>query len=133
MKIGDIIRHYPISCIVIVTIWTLCLIPIPETPLSNVSMIDKWTHIVMYGGFCAILLIEYGQRHKQIRWSKIIVGAVIFPLRWVVSLRSPKPHAPEATAVATSTISWPIPLARSWAWLSVLFRHGIFPSDIRIS
>lgn len=80
MKTGDIIRHYPISCIVIVTIWTLCLIPIPETPLSNVSMIDKWTHIVMYGGFCAILLIEYGQRHKQIRWSKIIVGAVILPI-----------------------------------------------------
>ncbi|WP_276908523.1 VanZ family protein [Hallella colorans] len=80
MKIGNIIRHYPLSCLVIVTIWTLCLIPIPETPLSNVSMIDKWTHIVMYGVFCAILLTEYGQRHKHIRWSQIIVGAVILPI-----------------------------------------------------
>ena len=80
MKIGNIIRHYPLYCLVIVTIWTLCLITIPETPLSNVSMIDKLTHIVMYCVFCAILLTEYGQRHKHIRWSQIIVGAVILPI-----------------------------------------------------
>ena len=43
------IRNYPLSSLLIVVIWVVCLIPIPETPLSDVNLIDKWTHFVMYG------------------------------------------------------------------------------------
>lgn len=43
-----IIKKYPLSSLLIVAIWILCVIPIPETPLSHVSMSDKWTHMVMY-------------------------------------------------------------------------------------
>jgi VanZ family protein len=36
----------------------------PETPLDDVKFIDKWTHLVMYGGTCSVLWIEYMRSHK---------------------------------------------------------------------
>lgn len=50
-----ILTSYPLSVLSVAVIWVLCLIPIPETPLSDVSMIDKWTHFVLYGGLCTIV------------------------------------------------------------------------------
>ena len=55
-SIWKLCRDYPFSTLCIIVIWILCIIPIPETPLSEVSMIDKWTHLVMYGGLYALLL-----------------------------------------------------------------------------
>ena len=52
------IRKYPLSLLICVAIWILCFIDIPETPLDNVSLIDKWTHIVMYLGLCLVLWWE---------------------------------------------------------------------------
>ena len=40
------VRKYPLSCLFILFIWTLCLAPIPDTPMSEVKFIDKWTHLV---------------------------------------------------------------------------------------
>lgn len=51
-KVLILCRKYPFSTLCIVAIWTLCLMPIPETPLSQVKLIDKWTHLIMYGGLC---------------------------------------------------------------------------------
>ena len=31
----------------------------PETPLDNVKFIDKWTHLVMYGGTCSVIWWEH--------------------------------------------------------------------------
>ncbi len=39
---------YPFTTLLLVVIWVLCFIPIPESPLSHVSFIDKWTHVAMY-------------------------------------------------------------------------------------
>lgn len=61
----NILKSYPLSVLSIVVIWVLCLIPIPETPLSDVNMIDKWTHFVLYGGLCAIVWAEYGRQHTR--------------------------------------------------------------------
>lgn len=61
----NILKSYPLSVLSIVVIWVLCLIPIPETPLSDISMIDKWTHFVLYGGLCAIVWAEYGRQHTR--------------------------------------------------------------------
>lgn len=61
-----IIKEYPVSCLLLIGMWIVCLIPIPETPLSNVSMIDKWTHTVMYAVFSLSLWCERGYRHKSI-------------------------------------------------------------------
>ena len=59
------IRNYPLSSLLIVAIWVVCLIPIPETPLSDVNLIDKWTHFVMYGSLTTVIWFEYIRRHKQ--------------------------------------------------------------------
>ena len=52
------IKRYPLSTFLIVVIWIICLIPVPETPLSDISMIDKWTHFVMYGTLSMCLWFE---------------------------------------------------------------------------
>ena len=44
----NFIRNYPLSLIFTIFIWVICLIPIPDTPLSEVHLIDKWTHIALY-------------------------------------------------------------------------------------
>ena len=50
----------------VAVIWVICIVPIPETPLSHVSMMDKWTHIVMY--FVLSIVIAYErQRHKKVK------------------------------------------------------------------
>lgn len=60
-----LLRKYPISAVVTGMIWTACLIPVPETPLSNVTMIDKWTHLVMFGGLCIIIWIERAEIFRK--------------------------------------------------------------------
>lgn len=47
-KMLQFIKQYKITCALLLIIWVLCFIPLPETPLSGVRLIDKWTHIVMY-------------------------------------------------------------------------------------
>lgn len=47
-KFQYILAKFPFSCIIIAGIWVLCFMNIPDTPLSNIRLIDKWTHAVMY-------------------------------------------------------------------------------------
>lgn len=64
-KIVDFARRYPLSVSLIVVIWVLCLIPtFPETPLDDFSLIDKWTHLVMYGTLVAVIWWEYLRQHR---------------------------------------------------------------------
>lgn len=79
-EITTIIRRYPLSSLCIAGIWVLCLIPIPETPLDGVALIDKWTHFVFYGGLCAVMWAEYGHRHAAIDKKKTFVWMVIAPV-----------------------------------------------------
>ncbi|MBQ2192827.1 MAG: VanZ family protein [Prevotella sp.] len=59
------IRKYPVSILLFIIIWILSLMPFfPETPLDDVKFIDKWTHLIMYGGTCSVLWIEYMRSHK---------------------------------------------------------------------
>lgn len=74
-----LITKYPFSCFIIAVIWIICLIPIPENPLSDVSMIDKWTHVAMYGGLCTVIWIEYLRHHHTADRTKILIGAVLAP------------------------------------------------------
>lgn len=61
----NFIRNYPLSIILVVFIWIICLIPIPETPLDNVRLIDKWTHIVMYLVLSSVIGHEYFRANKK--------------------------------------------------------------------
>lgn len=76
----DMLRRYPFSITCITVIWVLCLIPIPENPLSHVNMIDKWTHFVMYGSLCLILWAEHGLLHHRLHWRKAVVRALLMPV-----------------------------------------------------
>lgn len=75
------IRKYPLSLLICVAIWILCFIDIPETPLDNVSLIDKWTHIVMYLGLCLVLWWEYLRAHAYI-YNKVwaAIGGCLLPM-----------------------------------------------------
>lgn len=73
--------YYPRSIAVIVTIWVVCMIPIPETPLDNVSFIDKWTHFVMYGTLTAVIWVEYAIRHRHdVVWKRLLTGGMALPM-----------------------------------------------------
>lgn len=51
-------RYYPLSVLVILAVTTLCLIPISDLPMKDVPFIDKWTHIVLFGGIALVLFFE---------------------------------------------------------------------------
>ena len=53
------LRQYPLTILLALVIWVVCLIPVPETPLNDVSFIDKWTHFVMYAVLTLVLLYEH--------------------------------------------------------------------------
>lgn len=59
-----LMKSYPVSCFYILVIWILCFATIPKTPLDNVTLIDKWVHIAMYGGTCGTIWLEYLRRHR---------------------------------------------------------------------
>lgn len=74
-----IVKKYPLSCLLIVAIWILCIVPIPETPLSHVSMADKWTHMVMY--FVLTMCVGYELvKNKQTSTTQLLLYAWLIPV-----------------------------------------------------
>lgn len=74
-------KKYPFSCVLIAAIWYLSLLfKAPETPLDNMLLIDKWVHIVMYGGTFTVLWIEYIRQHQQPDYPKLLIWAFIAPI-----------------------------------------------------
>lgn len=53
-----LLRRYPLSCCLIIGIWIACFMNVPDTPLSHVTLIDKWTHFTMYGCLCLVIGLE---------------------------------------------------------------------------
>ena len=75
------IQKYPISSGLIALIWVLSLVPVfPETPLDDVAFIDKWVHIVMYGGTFTILWMEYAYQHQSYDYEKLFCWAWLAPI-----------------------------------------------------
>lgn len=71
-SIKDHIRQQPVSATIILLIWIVCLVPIPDTPLNRLKFIDKWTHFTMYGVLVLVIMIEYGLRKKEIVWRRLL-------------------------------------------------------------
>ena len=100
MFIAKKIKNYPLSSLLVVAIWVVCLIPVPETPLSDVCFIDKWTHFVMYGSLTTVIWFEYiwkrrkketpnpvpspvygeGMPARQKRGHALLIGGVLCPI-----------------------------------------------------
>lgn len=75
------IRNYPFSMFCILMIWILSLMPFfPETPLDNVDFIDKWIHILMYGGTFLVVWIEYTCKHRHADYEKLFFWAWFAPI-----------------------------------------------------
>lgn len=73
------VKNFPLSSLLIVAIWTICIIPIPETPLSHVSMADKWTHMVMY--FVLTMCVGFEMvRNKQTSTKQLLLYAWLMPI-----------------------------------------------------
>lgn len=77
----NLIARYPLSAALIVAIWVMCLTPwIPDTPLNDVSLIDKWTHLVMYGTLTAVIWWEYLRQHPQPESRRLLLLAFLAPV-----------------------------------------------------
>lgn len=61
-----LIKKYPLTliCIVLICYLSIFFKP-PKTPLDDVAFIDKWTHLVMYGGTCIVFWWEYLRNHHN--------------------------------------------------------------------
>lgn len=73
-------RKYPLSALCVAVIWILCVMPIPETPLDHVRFIDKWTHLVMYAGLCAVIWLEMARHGLGRAWKSLLLYAVAMPI-----------------------------------------------------
>lgn len=72
----NMFRKYPFSLALVGVIWVICLIPIPESPLSHVRFIDKWTHLVMYATLC---LVVWWEASRQ-RTSRVLLLTWLLPV-----------------------------------------------------
>ena len=67
----NILKKYPLTliCIVLICYLSIFFKP-PKTPLDGVAFIDKWTHLVMYGGTCVVFWWEHlRNKHHQVPLS----------------------------------------------------------------
>ena len=75
------IRKYPLALFTACVIICLSIFPIPEIPQTeNVPFMDKWTHMVMYGGFCLVIWYEYLRSHKTINTLSITLFGYLCPI-----------------------------------------------------
>ncbi len=80
-SVRQIFRQYPLSLLCIAVVWVLSLTPIfPETPLDGIDFIDKWTHLVMYGGTCSVIWWEYVRSHNNLDGEKLFFYAWLAPV-----------------------------------------------------
>lgn len=56
------------------------MVPVPDTPLSDLRFIDKWTHFVMYGILTAVLWVEYVRSHPNISWRRLLLFGIAAPV-----------------------------------------------------
>lgn len=78
--LSHFIKKYPFSCFLFGVIWYLSFFSPPKTKLDDVEFIDKWVHVLMYGGTCCVLWIEYIRKHRSPDYEKLFFWAWIAPV-----------------------------------------------------
>lgn len=77
----QLVRRYPLTTICMLLIWYLSFFTPPKTELDEVAFIDKWVHIIMYGGTCVVMWGEYLRRHKSVtQWGRLLFLAWLSPI-----------------------------------------------------
>lgn len=75
------LRRYPLALCVACVIVVLSVYPFPEMPeLEDVPLADKWTHMVMYGGLCAVVWAEYLRSHSKVDVLRVTVFGLLCPI-----------------------------------------------------
>lgn len=75
------LKRYPLSLLTALIIVILSLMPFPEIKMvENVPLADKWTHMVMYGGFCSVLWFEYYRLHNHAAFRRTLLLAILAPI-----------------------------------------------------
>lgn len=75
-----ILRRYPVTILFVAAIFTICLIPVPETPLDAVKFIDKWTHVALYFSLGIVYWTEYYHGRSTLGGMRLFIVAVILPV-----------------------------------------------------
>ena len=74
-------RRYPISFLLALAIVLLSLLPIPDVRMTvEVPLMDKWTHMVMYGVLTLVIWLEYIRAHRQMRGLRLLLLAFLAPI-----------------------------------------------------
>lgn len=74
-------RRYPISFLLALAIVLLSLLPIPDVRMPvEVPLVDKWTHMVMYGVLTLMIWLEYIRAHRQMRGLRLLLLAFLAPI-----------------------------------------------------
>ena len=67
-------------------IWVLCFINVPETPLENITLMDKWTHIAMYLVLGIVIFWENNRKRKramppvqEMKKAKVVLWTFVLP------------------------------------------------------
>lgn len=76
----QLIRKYPLSMVLISVVWYLSFFTPPHTKLDDVRFIDKWVHIIMYGGTCGAIWFEYLRKHTYPNTKKLFLLAWMAPI-----------------------------------------------------
>ena len=72
------LRHYPFTAATLLAVVVLSLAPIGAVEIAqDVPFADKWTHMVMYGGLCAVWWSEYALRRQPLRLSTLCWATVL--------------------------------------------------------
>ncbi len=76
----NILRRYLITLLFTAAIFTVCLIPVPETPIDDVSLIDKQAHMLMFFFLGIVFWTEYWRGRSALRGMRLFAAAVALPV-----------------------------------------------------
>lgn len=74
------LKNFPLTIAFVVMIFVVCMIPIPETPLSGVALIDKWTHIALYLTLGIVFWTEYCRSRSSLKPLSLFAVSILLPI-----------------------------------------------------
>ena len=76
------LKKYPFSWALVIFIFIICLLPVPETPVDEVPGIDKLVHTGMYGFLCLVVMTERLRqvKHRPLKMKHCFVGLFVLPI-----------------------------------------------------
>lgn len=73
-------RHYPLTILWFIFIFIVCLMPVPETPLSHVVNIDKFVHLGLWLVASLIIWFEYFRAPERWQPRQPLWLTLVFPV-----------------------------------------------------